>query len=205
MFKFNLGNKRTNTKILSSIAEPIYTTSTSSYANPLYTTTITSAADAGRQGNSYSIRTDLTQVYDAEFLAVKMTNPSGSGKNIYLDKVSVFNSTTGLDGYIKADIFKISAAITGSLNPANLNLGSTNESVLKNHYTVENSDSSVGGTALVSGVLGKDPDMLIFDLAGSIYIPENTSIAVEIDNKLQGALEAYIDIYVIVNIIWWEF
>lgn len=183
--------KRMNYKLISSTGEPVYTVA------------MTGAANASRLRSLYSIRTSTLSIALNNYLAVQVFNPANSTKNVYLDQITVFNGSLGTVGYIQADIYAGSASLSGtSLTPRNFYVGSSNASVCVNSCSYSSGGSNpLTGNILLTGILGIQPKMFTFNLAGSLIVPPNRYAAALISDLLTISLGTA---SIVVNISWWE-
>jgi len=188
---------RPNTKIISSPAEPIY------IAQPI--ASATSAADACSKGMLYVIVTSLQTVAKDNSLVIQIENPNNSGKTVYLDQISAFNSTVAAAAagiYIQADLYRdATLSVTPStVTPHNRNFGYPAilyPSVCATGY-INGADPITAGTVVNTVVQPPSNPAIVFQLSGNIIIPSNHDATFRIMNKTSQAVT------LTVNLIWWE-
>jgi hypothetical protein len=198
MMKKSLANwqnsSRTNTKIISSTSEPVYTVS------------ITNAADAARKGVLYSVNLDpgtlnaKTSGTDG-IIAICLSNPEDSGKVLYLNRVMHGLVVTGTeDNSIDLDILKDGNWTgTGTLTAYNRNFSYTDRGAMTINYVhATNTNPLSSGTLISTRRTGASTAQVILEIAGEIIVPPAHSCTIKVSNaSSKSAISS-------LSIVWWE-
>lgn len=185
---------RTNTKIISSTSEPVYTVS------------ITNAADAARKGVLYCANLDpatlkaKTSTTDG-IIAICLTNPPKSGKSLYLNRIIHGFVLSGVeDNSIDLDILKDGTWVGPStLTAYNRNFDYSDRGITTINY-VENTNTD----PLSSGIListrrsAVSSAQVILEFHGEIIVPPAHSCTIKISNA--GTKVGISS----VSVVWWE-
>lgn len=159
-----------------------------------------SAASAGSEFIATATNSQsLGALGGSVIITVQLSNPNGSGRTLYLSRVS---GGTGVSLSLLSSFSATMTIVKGgtltspsTIAATNANFASANASVM----TARSSTSaSTGGTPLVSMPLNAGP----FDqtVAGGIVVPPNQAVTVTVSAALSvlGVLSAT------VNMVWWE-
>lgn len=172
---------RMNTTLLSSPAEPVYTSPAFSATQPAYTIDVTASTYAGH-GLIYTLSTPIVDILTQRYMIVRIQNPVASTKNIYLLKVEGYLVNVGT-GYVQSNVYR-NATIVGSLTsitPRNTNFGFPDNSICTAGY-MTNSANPVTGTS-IGCVIDSSSTAIMFDIGGSYIFPPNHNLTFVIYNN----------------------
>lgn len=174
-----------NEAVFNTQSMPLYSLLTNTYLSPGIQTPLAAAAAA--QGVSFRLTTGTTNIGNGQNLNLQITNPSGSGKTLYINQVTGGSSAN-------ASISLLSGAtLTGGSTPTaiNSNLGSATASIAT---TRQLSGTHTGTpTALLTSAI--TAGLFVLDFAGSIVVPPNQSFTAVLG---PGVITCSI------NLNWWE-
>lgn len=172
-----------NYHIFNTSNQPLYNHTTNTYQNPY--TVWSPEGNAGRAGSLFSVSgsnsaTVLLGLTSAT-VSLRINNPPGSGKTIYIANILVSIGGSSLLSSLNgsATIFRggtLSSPAT--LTPVNSNFASANASVMQ----AQSSTSAVsGGTAFLSMQLS--PGAVVQQFSGGIVVPPGFAICVNVTSS----------------------
>lgn len=184
---------RTNTKIISSPREPVYTSSVSTN-NPALPVVIKTTAEAYAQlGKRFSFNTAAQSMTANGYLALQITIPANWGKTMYIDRLRVGTSTSSI-----VDCMPASITGTTPLTATNSNFGSANTTSVTGGYLITTTNPTtatpVQTCILTSGTLEINYD-------GRFVIPSKTTAqnyTIRVMNTGAGSSSGMI------TFAWWE-
>ncbi|MFC4779401.1 hypothetical protein ACFO9Q_21615 [Paenibacillus sp. GCM10023252] len=175
----------TNQNVFNNENTPLYVQSTSSYLSPEVVSP--PEGSAARNGRLFMTTSASTSVGAGSSLLVQITNPSASGRTLYISRIS--------GGVSAAATFNLysGGTVSGGTTPTpfNTQLGSSVTSIA----TARVATGSVTGSPTVFTTVIVAAGMFTFDFTGAIIVPETRVLTFSIGT---GSLTAA------ANITWWE-
>ncbi|AZN38665.1 hypothetical protein [Paenibacillus albus] len=174
-----------NYNIFNTEHNPIYMQQNNAYTSPGVIEG--PEADAAKNGILYILNTGSTSVGSGSSLLLQATNPSGSGKKLYISRIA--------GGTTAAATLTVASAgtITGGTTPTPFNalFGSSKTSIA----TTKQNTGTLGGTPTTCFVTPLTAGLFDIAFAGSLIVQENRTISVTLGTgSLTGAI----------NLTWWE-
>lgn len=158
-----------NESVFNQMNQPLYTEQVNTYIAP----GIDSSPEGGaaKAGLLFTIPFSST-VTTAAPLVLQVANPVGSGRTIYISRVTGSSATAALNLSLLRN-----ATVGGSIiTPVNLNFGSAITSVMTARSAT--AAPTGGPTTLVSFLLAAGP--VIVDFSGQIVVPSGNSLTLSI-------------------------
>lgn len=172
-----------NYSVFNSKPYPLYVTD--SYANAYF--------NAVRVGTAYITTATTGAVLAlANTFALKISNPSGSGRNILINNITVLGS--GVNVLATVTIAKGATTLTNPVAPttfANANLGLTTSNSVAS-ITMSNQVANPGGTPIE--VSTQVASVYTGAYVGGLLIPPNNALTVYVNNTLGVATTMFIKI-----------
>lgn len=174
-----------NYSIFNQIENPLYTQQVNTYINPGINNTPEGGASIA--GMLFGVNFSST-VTTAAPLVLQVTNPLGSGKNMYVSRV-----TGSSAGAVTLSVLKNGTVSGTAVTKVNLNFGSTAVSVM----TAQSATVAVTGApvTVTSMLLSAGP--FIIDYTGRIVVPPNNALTVTVTVTGSAVSTAGIN--------WWEY
>jgi hypothetical protein len=195
------GEAMSNFHIFNTSNHPLYNHTINTYQNPYAVST--PEGSAGRAGSLFSVTgsdsaTVLLSLISAR-ISLRMNNPPGSGKTMYLSSIimsiggsSLLSNLTGSATVVRGGTLTSPVNIT----PANHNFSSANASVLQ----AQSSTSAIsGGTTLMTMQLA--PGAVVLPFNGSIVVPPGSSMCVSV---VSSSAVIGLTITSVATVTWWE-
>lgn len=167
---------------------------------PLYVSDLNGAAylSAVKLGNAYmvSASSSLVLALGTAYLAVNLTNPSLSGKKIYINNIYI--STSGITTGGRFEFIQNgTVGTTSALTPRNSNLGSTNTSVCT---ATSQTNTGITGTIIGGGNITTGIYEGVF--GGGLAIQPGNALGISL--ALTGTVALGININLYIRISYWE-
>ncbi|PWW08503.1 hypothetical protein DFQ01_101226 [Paenibacillus cellulosilyticus] len=174
----------TNNSVFNNENSPVYMLTNNGYVSPVIIAP--AEYDASNNQRLFCLTTGNVSVGSGVSLLLQITNPSGSGRTVYLSRVAGGASNT-----ITLTIAS-SGTITGGTTPAPVNayLGSATTSVV----TTKQNTGTLGGTP-ATFFTATAADIYVVEFNGSIIVPANQTLTVTAGT---GSVTASL------NLVWWE-
>lgn len=163
------------------------------YPDPLFVIGATSNAYLSARGTFFSVTASGLSVAIGGSYLLQLTNPSGSGKTLYLYKFSMSTSgaSTGLTiQFIRNGSFPGAGT---TVTPANTNFASTVPSVA----TFKHGTGSPSGTTIILTTL-QASQIYTENIDSVISMPPNTTLLIQINNSLLSLQT------IAINLFWYE-
>jgi hypothetical protein len=175
----------TNNSVFNNERQPLYMLINNAYNAPA--SVAPPDASAAASGQLFVVATGNAAIAGASNQLTQITNPSGSGKSLYISKIS-----GGITAAASLIIYS-GGTVTGGTTPApfNCQLGNATASIA----TARVASGSVTGTPTTIMSMPIAAGMYALDFTGGIIVPPNTVITLSLG---PGALTAA------TNIMWWE-
>lgn len=191
-----------NNSIFDPSNRPLYGNSANSYSQPGSEIPVQSGTSKQASGSftiSASNSLSLGLLGGDVNSSIRIVNPSGSGKTIYLGQIVGYtNISLSLLSSFSAQVTVYSGGTVASpttVTPVNLNLGSGTTSAA----TVTSSTNAVtGGTSFILYPL--QPGPFAFSVGGGVAVPAGQTLTVNI----VGSLSVLGLLGVGIEVIWWE-
>lgn len=159
---------RTNCRIISSSAEPLYTVSASinNPTMPAVTEDLSSAYN--KLGKRFNINTGALTIPNNNYLVTQITIPANWGKTMYVDRVRAGTSSTSIVDFMPATITP-----SNTLTPMNTHVGSTNATTVTAGYLITTTNPTTAAPLLTYILTGGTYET---NFEGRIIIPSTSSI-----------------------------
>lgn len=175
-----------NYSIFNQIDHPLYTQQVNTFSFPGIDST--PEGGAAKAGMLFSVNFAST-VTTPSPLVLQITNPVGSGKNMYISRVSGSSAAAVVLSVLK------NGTVSGSaVTKVNLNFGSTAASVM----TAQSATAAVTGTPVTVTSLLLSAGPFVIDYTGRIIVPPNNSLTISA-TLTGGSANAT------ASINWWEY
>ncbi|UHA75563.1 hypothetical protein [Paenibacillus sp. 481] len=177
----------TNFAVFNNQPNPLYTFLTNTYTNPGVGSSTAQAA--AQSGVAFTLTTTSISVPASQNLLIQITNPSGSGRTVYISHLVGGTSASATLTVLSGGT--IAAAGSTTPVPVNRNLGSATTSVVttrQNTGTLTGTPVTIYSNFLTAGVYG-------LSFGGSLIVPQNQTFTISLG---VGALTGSI------NFAWWE-
>jgi len=165
---------RPNFKIISSAKEPVY----------ISDITLSNSAS---KGLFYTLSTPALNTLAKGYLALQLTNPSTSTKNVYLMQASGYTTalSSSSSNYIQADIYANASlnSTATSLTTHNTNFGSSNTSECTAGYLVKSTTPLSGSPTSIATLIQNTGASIIINLGGSYIVPPGYNFTIVIFNN----------------------
>ncbi|MEH6892288.1 hypothetical protein V7024_22000 [Bacillus sp. JJ864] len=163
----------------------LYSLLTNTYTAPAISST--PEGDATKSQIVYTLPFN-TSVASSQNLLIQVSNPSGSGKTMYVSRIS-----GGTTAAATVNIYSGGTISGGSTpTPVNTYIGSSNTSVM----TTKTNTGTLGGSPQTILSLLVTAGLFSIDINGGIIVPPNTTLTATVGT---GSLTAS------ANIMWWEY
>ncbi|MDK8181478.1 hypothetical protein [Paenibacillus sp. UMB4589-SE434] len=174
-----------NNAVFNTTSTQLYALLTNTYTNPAVEEDASAAAAAA--GVSFRLPTGNVSVGGSQNLLLQISNPSGSGKSVYMNNISGGSSASA------SLILYSGGSIAGGTAPStiNSNLGNATTSIV----TTKQLTGTLGGTPTTLYSTFVTAGIYTFTFGGSIVVPPNQVFTVSLG---VGALTGSI------NLNWWE-
>ena len=151
--------------------------------------------DRIEQGRAFSASKRFDSVADGSIIQVVFSNPTGSGKVVYIVAIEIIATGQGA-----IDIYRdVSIDSHGTEIPImNLDLGSNNPSVCEVEYGGTYSDGELAHQTVVHGGIRSNAVGSFAEVGERVKIPEGHNIMVQFENR------AGTDADVSIRFLWWE-
>lgn len=175
----------TNSSVFNNQKVPLYMFINNSYSSPAVVSQ--PEGSAAISGELFIVTTASTSVASGSNLLIQITNPSGSGKSLYISGIS-----GGISAAATINVYS-GGTVSGGTTPTPFNsqFGSTVASIA----TARTSTGSVSGTPTLFYTALLAAGIFNLTFTGAVIVPPNRSIAISVGT---GAITAA------ANIIWWE-
>ncbi|MWV43112.1 hypothetical protein GRF59_05665 [Paenibacillus sp. HJL G12] len=176
MANFNIFNRSTR---------PLYTQSVNTFTSPGIGTF--AGSGAASSGESFTLTSGSVSVPASQSLLLQISNPAGSGKSVYVSRISGGATAAAAVNVLSA------GTITGGTTPTVQNnlFGSSIVSIV----TTRQNNGTLGGTPILYLNMPITTGIYVISLDGSIVVPPGQTLTVTLGT---GALTASI------NLSWWE-
>jgi len=176
-----------NYSVFNQIENPLYTQQVNTYIAPGIDST--PEGSASKAGMLFGVNFAST-VTTAAPLVLQLTNPSGSGKNMYVSRIAGSAATAA----VILTIIKNGTVSGTAVTKVNLNFGSTAVSVM----TAQSATTAVTGSPVTVSSMLLAAGPFVINYTGSIIVPPNTSLTVTA--TLSSGTSA-----TTASINWWEY
>jgi len=151
--------------------------------------------DRIEQGRAFSASKRFDSVADGSIIQVVFSNPTGSGKVVYIVAIEIIATGQGA-----IDIYRdVSIDAHGTEIPImNLDLGSDNLPVCEVEYGGTYSDGELAHQTVVHGGTKINAVGSLAEVGEKVKIPEGHNIMVQFENR------AGVDVDVSIRFLWWE-
>ena len=151
--------------------------------------------DRIEQGRAFSASKRFDSVADGSIIQVVFSNPTGSGKVVYIVAIEIIATGQGA-----IDIYRdVSIDAHGTDIPImNLDLGSDNLPVCEIEYGGTYSDGTLAHQTVVHGGTKINAVGSLSEVGEKVKIPEGHNIMVQFENR------AGVDVDVSIRFLWWE-
>lgn len=175
----------TNYHVFDQVNDPVYTHQVNTYVDPGIEAG--PEADAAREGVLF-IAHFSASVPAAQNLMLQVTNPMGSGRTMYISRVSGSSSASN----VLLTLLRNGTFSGSAVTPVNLNFGSANTSAM----TAQGGTGTVGGSPTTVAALILPTEPLVYSIGGGIVVPPGNSLTVTIGTGTTNAAA---------QIQWWEY
>ncbi|MCR6097493.1 hypothetical protein HXA31_01420 [Salipaludibacillus agaradhaerens] len=163
-------------EVCNSSDNPFYTLSVSQLDNPTVVVPIEELA--AEEGVFFAVSTGPTNVPANGFLALQITNPAGSGKEIVISRLSGGATVNTTISVLRNGSFPAAGT---ALTPRNTNFSASDNSIATAKFISQSSDPTVGGVLINSIV--QPGGVFVIEYTGRVRVTPNTTLLVRTTNN----------------------
>ncbi|MFA9456419.1 DUF6143 family protein [Halalkalibacter sp. AB-rgal2] len=171
-----LGFQKGPVEVFNTEDQPLYTTNVSTLETP--TVVIPIEGLAAKDGVFYALTTDSISVVANGFLTLQLTNPAGSGTQLFISRISGGASVNTSIAVLRNATFPQAGT---SLIPRNTNFTLPDNSIATAKFISQVTDPTVGGVNLNTVV--QPSGLFIIEYQGRIILNPNTTMVVRMTNR----------------------
>lgn len=177
----------TNYSVFNSEKYPLYILLNNRYSSPAIVAP--PEEDAAASGRFFMVTSTSTTVGGGSNLLIQITNPNGSGRSLYISKVS-----GGISAAATINLYS-GGTVTGGTTPTpfNMQLGNATTSVATARVVTGSGNVTGSPTLFYTSLLAAGMFEVVF--TGGLIVPPNRSVAISVGTGVITAAA---------NISWWE-